>query len=183
MKHPWALRRIAVNKTQMDIADLLNVSRQTVIRLEQSLFHTVTVDNLNRLSLVFNSDPSELMSEYRSYITETRSEFRGRFPSFKEVLGSGGKGYTGSHHPLVYYREFNHLSRMQLCKGLCLDYGPVSEYEANRQRGLPVIIKLAAQEIYWDYAPLESAVSEWRSDGRADADTKRNGGANLFSGV
>lgn len=174
--HPWAKRRSRAGYTQLEVAEYLNVTRQYVIRLEQSLFHEPPDNIVMELAGFYTTSPAELIAEYRAFVTERRAEFRQKHQSFKAVLGD----YKGLQHPLVYYREINDLSRMAFCKGLCLDYGPVSDYETNKQRSMPMIIKLAAQEIYWSYEPLELAVAEWRKDGRADKRPLRD---HILSGI
>jgi transcriptional regulator with XRE-family HTH domain len=156
--------RDRINITQAALAERLNVSRHYYIRLEQGLYHEIPSEILGELSRWFGVTETELSSVYRTFQRTTREQFRDSHESFKKVLAS----YGGLRHPLIYYRETERLTRMGLCRGLCLHYDGVTQYEANKQRGLPLDLKIACGDIYWDYAYLETAVSEWRQDGRAD---------------
>jgi len=138
------------------------VSRHMVIRLEQSLFPSPL--HSEALSDLYSVDQELLISEYYRYIKTTRLEFSSRYPPFSEVLYH----YSGSTHPLIYYRERFGLSRIGLCKGLCLHNDPITNYEKNDQRGVPQQLIIACNSIEWDYGPLENAVNEWRIAGHAD---------------
>lgn len=159
--------RERLNITQADLAESLGVTRHYYIRLEQGLYHEIPRELLLQLSRRFNVTEAELSDSYRSYQKLCRDAFREAHRSFKKVLS----GYNGLAHPLVYYRSEEKLTRMGLCKGLCLHYDGVTQYEANKQRGVPLDIKLACSDIYWDYTYLETAVAEWRQSGRADRNT------------
>lgn len=180
MSHPWVKHRSRVGFTQLEVAEYLMVTRQYVIRLEQSLFHEPPGDILLMLAQLYTISPGELAAEYGAFVKTQREEFRSEYQSFKEVLT---EDYRGLVHPLKYYRESQSLSRMAFCKGLCLDYGPISDYETNKQRAIPMIIKLAAEEVNWNYEPLELAVKNWRRDGRADRGPKQNSGGSLLTGT
>ena len=166
-KHPFAVRRTKANLTQVDLADLLSVTRHMVLRLEQGLFSYIPPGILRELSGIYLCTTAELEMEYRGFVNEKRDEFKRTHPSFKEIFAD--QNYTGDEHPLIYYRETLKLSRIGLCKGLCLHPDPITDWEHNKQRGVPAQLKQACSDIYWDYAPLESAVAMWRMDGRADA--------------
>lgn len=164
MRHPWATRRERAGFTQDSVAGLLGVNRQTVIRLEQSLFHAPSVEVLVKLGEYYSVPIGDLIEEYNEYVQFQRGVFAGKYPNFSML-----NNYQGVEHPLVSYRLSLDLTRLAFCRELCLDYGPVSDYERNIQRGIPLELIRACSDMYWDYAPLESAVAEWRSSGRADA--------------
>jgi hypothetical protein len=110
---------------------------------------------------------------YYDYVRETREEFAKTHQSFVAVLGRefgylGSLDYTGRLHPLVHYRDAYEMSRMGLCKGLCLHYDPITEYEGNNQRDVPEQLKEACEEMKWDWQPLARAVADWRKNGYAD---------------
>jgi transcriptional regulator with XRE-family HTH domain len=163
--HPWSVIRRDLALTQLEIARALNVDRQTVIRLEQGLFHSPSSEVLEKLSGIYETDPQELLNDYWDYVTRTRQEFMEKYPDFAAVLSDP---YTHKEHPLVLYREVNSLTRMGLCKGLCLDYAPVADFEYNRQRSIPESLLKACREIGWDCTVLEKAVADWRILGHAD---------------
>lgn len=165
MIHPWTTRRKAAGITQLEMADLLGVSRHMVIRLEQSLYHEPSAMILGNLETVLNENGQILRREYLEYVQDMRTLFKVDHLNFKDFFRNG---YSGTTHPLVYYRLSYDLSRMGFCKGLCLDYGPITDYEHNKQRGLPLELKLASESIGWEYVDLEEAVTIWRADGRAD---------------
>lgn len=156
--------RDRANMTQEQLAIRLGVTRHYYIRLEQGLYHEIPANILTELSRWFGVAPTEISSAYREYQRERRVIFRDAHHSFKKIL----YGYKGLRHPLTYYRAEEKLTRMGLCTGLCLHYDGVTQYEANKQRGLPLDIKLACGDVYWDYSYLGTAVAEWRQDGRAD---------------
>lgn len=163
MLHPWAKMRRAVNLTQADVASILGIERLSVIRYEQGVFGHLSDELIDSISEIYKVDQDLLVMEYRGFQREHRLEFKATHASWQEIL----KDYEGLKHPLIKYREYYSLSRNGLCKGLCLDYGPISSYEANKQRSVPAIIVQASEDIGWDWAYLESAVSEWRSSGRS----------------
>lgn len=163
--HPWSVIRRDLKLTQLEVAKKLNVDRQTVIRLEQGLFHAPSEEVLERLAELYDTDPQELLNDYWDYVTRTRQEFMEKYPSFSDILRNP---YVSKEHPLVLYRELNGLTRMGLCKGLCLDYAPVADYEYNKQRSVPESLVKACQEIGWDCEILNKAVADWRILGYAD---------------
>ncbi len=146
ISHPWARYRRNMGLTQSSVADRVGVTRHYIIRLEQSLFWHPPDSLLVRLAILYDIELGE----------------------FEALFGSGLRSLVWDKHPLVIYRERHGLSRMGLCKGLCLHYDPVSEYEANKQRDIPAQLVEACDDIKWDYQPLVSAVAEWRISGRAD---------------
>lgn len=164
MRHPWVVHRERKVLTQEAIASELNVNRQTVIRLEQSLFHSPSDEVLEALSRIYGVSQLELRLEYDEYKMYQRALFKSDHKSFWLALA----GYEGAEHPLVWYREQYELSRLAFCRALCLDYSPVADYEANKQRSIPLELMLACNEMSWDYLPLEKAVSDWRLKGHAD---------------
>lgn len=163
MRHPWATRRERIGLTQELVAFELNVNRQTVIRLEQSLFHQPSEEVLTKLGEIYAAPIGELIEEYNTFVKTKRGEFAGRYPNFHQL-----NNYTGFEHPLVAYRESIDLTRLGFCRALCLDYGPISDYENNKQRGIPLELIRACSDMMWDYAPLEEQVVLWRQSGRAD---------------
>lgn len=164
MIHPWATFRESKGFSQQFIADQLDVSRHYVIRLEQGLFANSPDHVLNKLSDLLEVSNDELHATYHLYRHDTREEFGRSYADFSYL-----KNYAGAVHPLVDYRERNKLSRIGLCKGLCLHPDPINDYEKNKQRGVPRDLIVACNEISWDYGHLENAVTEWRISGRADA--------------
>lgn len=161
--HPWARFRRDVNMTQAAVGATLNIDRLSVIRYEQGMFGHLSDELVDQLTELYKVDPDLLIMEYRGYQRLTRLEFKEHHQPWQVLTG-----YTGRKHPLIYYRlNVANLSRNGLCKGLCLDYGPVSNYEANKARSLPVSLKIASEDMGWDWAYLEGAVSEWRSSGRS----------------
>jgi DNA-binding XRE family transcriptional regulator len=163
MRHPWATRREQAGFTQENVSLELKVNRQTVIRLEQSLFHQPSVEVLTKLGELYAAPVGDLIEEYNEYVKEQRGEFAGRHPDFSVMVN-----YSGLKHPLVAYRESLGLSRMGLCRGLCLDYYPLFQYEANKQRGLPLELKRACEDMKWDWTKLDREVVLWRLSGRAN---------------
>lgn len=169
MEHPFVVFRSLRDLTQDNLAEKLGVTRHYYLRLEQGLYHEIPERILTQLSDEFGTSKAELSAAYREFQKEQRYSFKAANESFKSVL----KNYSGLAHPLVYYRSEMLLTRMGLCKGLCLHYDGVTQYEANKQRGVPLDLKLACSDIYWDYTYLETAVAEWRQSGRADRSTKK----------
>ena len=161
--HPWAKFRRAANMTQQQVANHLNIDRLSVLRYEQGMFGHLSDELLSSLSQIFKQDEALLVMEYRGYQREQRLAFAEEHLAWRAVL----KDYQGKLHPLIYYRNYYELSRNALCKGLCLDYGPVSNYEMNKQRTIPAALVQASEDIRWDYTGLESAVLEWRASGRS----------------
>lgn len=161
--HPWAKFRRAVNLTQAELGSIIGVERLSIIRYEQGMFGHLSDELIDSISEIFKVDKDLLIMEYRGYQREHRLEFAATHSKWAITL----LGYQGLTHPLIYYRMAEGLSRNQLCKGLCLDYGPISAYEANKQRAVPEIIKIASDDVHWDWTYLEGAVSEWRSSGRS----------------
>lgn len=163
MRHPWVTRREGLMLTQLEVANYLQLNRQSVIRLEQGLFHSPSVEVLVGLGALYSAPVGDLIREYDDFVKATRETFAGRYPDFRFL-----RNYSGLTHPLVAYRESNDLTRMGLCRGLCLDYGPVADYEYNKQRGIPLELKRACEDIKWDWSILEEEVVLWRQSGRAD---------------
>lgn len=161
--HPWARFRRSSNLTQQQVADALNIERLSVIRYEQGMFNHLSPELLQPLAALYNKPIGTMIHEYRAYQIAQREEFASTHNSWRAVL----RGYNGLVHPLIHYRETYELSRNGLCKALCLDYSPISEYESNRQRAIPEVLKTASEDMHWDYTGLESAVLEWRSSGRS----------------
>lgn len=155
--------RREVNLTQAEVGNLLSIERLSIIRYEQGMFGHLSDELLDSLSQIYKVDQDLLIMEYRGYQRESRLEFAAQHTNWREAL----RGYEGYTHPLIYYREAYELSRNQLCKHLCLDYGPISKYEANVQRALPEALRIASEDMRWDYTGLESAVIEWRASGRS----------------
>lgn len=162
MSHPWAVLRRQRGFTQLEIASILGIERLSVIRLEQGMFGHVNKEVLLKLAKVYDAPEGLLLQEYRGFQRETRQHFAATHNDWRLL-----RNYTGRKHPLIYYRTYYELSRNGLCRGLCLDYGPISEYETNRQRTIPEIIKIASEDMRWDWTALESAVLEWRASGRS----------------
>lgn len=160
--HPWAKMRRDVNLTQANVGAALGIDRLSVIRYEQGMFGHLSDDLVDALCSLYKVDADLLVMEYRGYQRETRQSFKENHEPFTVL-----KNYVGKEHPLVHYRWFYSISRNQLCRGLCLDYGPVSNYESNTQRSVPEAIKIASEDMGWDWTYLEGAVSEWRSSGRS----------------
>jgi hypothetical protein len=152
-----------VNLTQVEVANIIGVERLSIIRYEQGMFGHLSDEIVDQLGLLYRVDQDLLVMEYRGYQRLKRIQFKEDHRSWREVL----TGYGGLKHPLIAYRDTYNLSRNALCKALCLDYGPISAYEANKQRTIPEIIRIASEDIYWDYTALESAVLEWRASGRS----------------
>ena len=155
MTHPWAQIREDRCLTQLEVAGHLKVTRQTVIRLEQGLFHAPSSEVLKELEDLYGVN--DLLESYSEYVKNTREDFREQYSDFSRL-----KTYLAPAHPLESWRLDQRLSRMGLCKGLCLDYGPVADYEYNKQRATPESLSVACKEIGWDLAPLEEAVKRWR---------------------
>lgn len=145
---------------------MLGVSRFYVINLEKALYDQPPGGILIELARLYKRSELELLEAYTGYVKEKRLEFKENYPSFKETFGF--MTYPYAVHPLIRYREINGMSRAAFCKGLCLHPKTVEAYEKNKQRGIPEQLIVACNSIQWDYAPLESAVSEWRLNGYAD---------------
>lgn len=154
--------RLAVNLTQQEVGNYLDIDRLSVIRYEQGMFGHLSDELVDSLSQLYRVDQDLLIMEYRGYQREQRLRFKEGHADWRLV-----KDYKGLKHPLVHYRENYGLSRNGLCKGLCLDYGPISNYEMNKQRAVPESIKIASVDAHWDWTYLESAVLEWRASGRS----------------
>lgn len=131
-----------------------------VIRLEQGLFNEPPPDLLVKIGFRLDANLEELLREYFQYIKDTRAIFREKHSSFKSILRT--YDLLEDIHPLVYYREAESLSRIGLCKELCLHQDPIRDYENNQQRGLPAQLIAASEEIGWDYHCVEIAVKSWR---------------------
>jgi transcriptional regulator with XRE-family HTH domain len=164
--HPWAKYRRAAGFTQDSVADVLSVSRHYVIRLEQSLFTSPPKSISIKLSELYGIELGIFEASYYAFVRFKREEFAGKHGSFEKFFTDP---YIFKKHPLEFYRDAYSLSRMGLCKGLCLHYDPISEYEKNKQREVPDQLKEACEEIGWDVKPLRRAVADWRTSGRADA--------------
>ena len=151
-----------VNLTQQEVGNRLGIDRLSIIRYEQGMFGHLSDELVDSLSQLYRVDQDLLIMEYRGYQREQRLRFAAQYSNFNWL-----QTYKGRKHPLIYYREYYKLSRNGLCKGLCLDYGPVSNYEMNKQRAIPESIKIACEDMHWDWTYLESAVLEWRASGRS----------------
>lgn len=162
--HPWTQIRKANNLTQISVAEKLGVTRFMLGKLEQSQFDHPPQELLTGLAEIYNTTEKSLLESWDLYVRETRDLFASRHRSFTEVLIA----YRGFNHPLVHYRETQNLSRYALCKGLCLHYDPISDYEQNRQRTTPEGLVKACEYLKWDIKPLEESVYEWKRSGRAD---------------
>jgi len=132
-----------------------------VMRLEQGLLSNPLYTE--ELATLYDSTPKVMKELYYDFIQRTRDSFKEKYPSFVTL-----NGYRGIQHPLVHYRDNNNLSQVGFCKGLCLHPDPIRDYELNQQRGIPQQLIVACNDIAWNYGHLESAVTEWRIDGRAD---------------
>lgn len=166
MRHEWALFRRNAGFTQEAISSELGVSRFFIMNLEKGLYVRPPELTLKALSFRYEVPEEELMAAYNRYVQGQREEFAQGHSSFGLILGRGD--YSEKKHPLVSYRVAYDLSRMGLCKGLCLHPKTVEAYEKNRQRGIPEQIIAACNAIKWDYGPLENAVTTWRVKGYAD---------------
>lgn len=169
MRHHWSTLRRAAELTQAQVASELGVERLTIIRYEQGMFGHVSQEILDRLSDLYRTEQETLLVEYQLYQVTQRQIWTIDHKPWRDVLYK----YEGLKHPLEAYRNFYGISRNHLCKGLCLDYGPISDYEKNTQRSIPDIIKRASEQIKWDWAYLESTVLEWRADGRSSTNRIR----------
>lgn len=163
MRHPWSILRSRAGDSQAELADMLNITRHSVLLIESgvlnpSLEHSIAVAEWYDVPL------ETLLSEYRMFISWKRIEFADKYNDFSIL-----EGYSGMTHPLVYWRRNQSLSRIGMCKGLCISQGPINEYENNRRRGVPGDFEEAIMEIGWDLEWLNEAVKEWRLSGRADA--------------
>lgn len=160
--HSWASYRVAAGYTQQSIADKIGVSRHMIVRLEQSLFPDPPRRFVDELGYWYDVPSSDMMKSYHSLVKDKRAQFKENYSSFSNIL----HGYKGIANPLVYYREQQNLSRIGFCKRICVHPDPIRDYEINDQRGVPQQLIIACNEMGWDYAPLESAVTEWRISGR-----------------
>jgi transcriptional regulator with XRE-family HTH domain len=160
--HTWASYRVNSGYTQQGIADKIGVSRHMIMRLEQGLFAEPPRRFLDLLGFYYDVPTSDLIKSYHALVKHKRETYSVEYRSFSDVL----KGYIGFTNPLVYYREVQNLSRIGFCKRMCLHPDPIRDYEINMQRGIPLQLINACNSIQWDYAPLESAVTEWRISGR-----------------
>jgi len=170
MKHPWALYRQDRNLTQQQVANQLGIERLSVIRFEQGMFNHINTETLTELAHLYGRDPDELLEVYQQYQAAQRQEFAATHSQWRDIL----RNYEGLLHPLIHYREHYELTRNGLCKELCLDYGPIAEYENNKQRAIPEILRTVSEEMHWDYTGLESAVIEWRASGRSSQSGRIN---------
>lgn len=161
--HPWAWYRIKRQLTQAEAASEIGIERLSIIRFEQGMFNNINTETLAELAELYRVDSDELLEVYHEYQQTQRQEFSSTHEDWRTIL----RGYEGQAHPLIHYREYYELSRNELCKELCLDYSPISDYETNKQRGIPLILREVSEEIHWDYTALESAVLEWRASGRS----------------
>lgn len=166
-KHPWARYRELAGFTQESAAASLGVTRHYVIRLEQSLFWHPPDSLLVKLGMLYGCDLDEFEMGYYNYVREQREVFAKTHKSFGEFFQS--ESYkVGRLHPLASYRRQYELSRMGLCKALCLHYDPISDYEHNKHRDVPEQLKNACDEMNWDWSYIATAVAKWRSLGYAD---------------
>lgn len=117
---------------------------------------------VSKLSELYRINPDILETNYLEYQQNTREIFAKKHQSIETRL----KDYSleNSTHPLVFYREAEGLSRIGLCKGLCMHQQMIRLYELNHhsQRTIPGDLVTAAREINWDLEPLAAAVAKWR---------------------
>ena len=149
--------------TQVFVADRLNIGRQMLMRMEQGLY--TDLPHSAQLGRIYDVTEDEILRLYKEHVARTRERFSLKYPSFRDVLS----GYSGAIMPLTYYRNHLQLTQIGFCKGLCVHPDPIRDYELNQQRGIPAQLIIACNAISWDYGALESAVVEWRVEGRADA--------------
>lgn len=164
--HPWARYRSVAGFTQAEVAERLGVTRHYIIRLEQSLFWHPPDSLMVKLAGLYDIELGEFEMQYYNYVRKQREAFGREKVSFKEFFL--GEAVFLKIHPLVRYRAAWELSRMGLCKAICLHYDPISEYEMNKQRDVPEQLKEACEEMKWDWEPLAEAVAQWRRLGYAD---------------
>ena len=164
--HPWAKYRKSAGFTQAQAADRVGVTRHMIIRLEQSLFWHPPQDSvLVKLSTLYDIELGTFEMAYYQYVRDRREEYAKTHKDFDTILA---KREFPKLHPLVEYRSFYELSRMGLCKAICLHYDPISEWEMNKQRSIPDQLKEACEEMQWSTELLEDEVSKWRRFGYAD---------------
>jgi len=132
-----------------------------VIRLEQSLFPEPPPKLLNEISNWLEIPTAQLLAEYHAYVKETRLEFAELHSSFTKRLDNYPL-ISLDMAPLVYYREAEGLTRMGLCKGLCLHQDSVRDYELNLQKSLPAQLISACDLLGWNYAIIEDLTQLWR---------------------
>jgi transcriptional regulator with XRE-family HTH domain len=166
--HPWGRYREQAGFTQSEVAELTGNTRHYIIRLEQGLFWHPPDSLLVRLAGLYKIDLATFEASYYEYVHETRLKFSKEYSPFA-LFFEHDLDNVDRRHPLVTYREYYGLSRAGLCKGLCLHYGLISDYEANKQRDLPEQLQEACDEIKWGTTALVNAVAEWRKSGRADS--------------
>lgn len=164
--HPWGRYREIAGYTQEEVADLTGNTRHYIIRLEQSLFWHPPDSLLVKLAGLYKIDLSTFEESYYQYVRETRERFAKEYVTLERFCTTFYPS-NDLRHPLEAYRGFVGLSRAGLCKGLCLHYGLVTDYEHNKQREIPEQLQEACDEIKWDTAPLISAVQDWRRSGRS----------------
>lgn len=163
MKHPWAVYRERVNLTQVQVAERIGVERLSIIRYEQGMFGSLNTETLSELAHLYHKDPEQLSEVYHEFQRLQRQEFAATHSPWIDIL----RNYEGLDHPLKHYREYYELSRNAFCKALCIDYAPVTDYENNKQKTIPSVLKDVSEEMRWDYTGLESSVLEWRASGRS----------------
>lgn len=146
-----------MNLTQAEVANYLDVTRHMMIRLEQALFAEPPPLALIKLSNLYCISEEELLESYHKYQVDSRLAFAATHSNF-DLLWN----YSGSEHPLIYWRTSEDLSSVGLAKGLCVHQGLLYAYEANKQRDLPEDFSNAISFIDWDLLPLTTAVAAWR---------------------
>ncbi len=165
--HPWARYRHSVGLTQEEVANKLYVTRHYVIRLEQSLYSDPDRLLVLKLAEMYGVEVGIFQEAYYQYVRDTREEFAKTHESFETYFRYGNP--FPKLHPLISYRRSYDLSRMGFCKGLCLHYNPMSNWEVNDQRHIPEQLIAACKEINWKTEPLDEMMRNWRHDGYADA--------------
>lgn len=143
-----------------------------MIRLEQSLFWHPPDHLTVKMSQLYEIELGIFEEGYYEFVRKQRDEFRKTHKSFASVFGMvelEDDIYRGRVHPIIHYRSQYELSRMGLCKALCLHYDPITEYEQNKQREVPEQLKEACNEMGWSWDAISDAVSLWRRLGYADA--------------
>lgn len=164
MRHPWSFHRLRSGLTQERLADALGVSRYYIVRLEQGIYRRPSEELLTKLAAVFKINEGQLLAEYYKYQREVRIRFANEVDDFRRLAN-----YTGTKHPLVAWREDYNLSRIGLCKELCLHQDSIRDYELQLQLGIPDQLVEACEQIGWSTEPLVNAVREWKLSGRSAA--------------
>lgn len=162
MTHKWILYRRRTGLSQERLAELLDVSRHYVIRLEQGIYRRPSKETLAKLASILRVTEAQLLSDYFEFQREKRKEFAEKFENFNSLTA-----YSGTKHPLVYWRETQGLSRIGLCKELCIHQDSLRDYELQLQTHIPEQLEEALNQINWPIETLVNAVREWKLSGRA----------------